>query len=423
MIIGVIGPEDSLKNIMQIEHELDSDIKLKYYPAFTVRDTLQVLDECQSNSDGVLFTGRAVYDIAVSKGNTYKPHNYIVHDTSSVYFTLLKNYQNKPIPKRVSSDARDVYVAQDMLSLIGIEEYYVLKYKSHYTEDIYINFHLKNWNAGIIDVIFTSFSPVYEYFSKKNIPVCRLFTTFSAMRSAVVHLSMQIKNYHESNAKIAVQIIRLRNEKTSEILYFDESSTMLKLQHAFLNWVSLVNGIMIPNGNELMIFSNKGSILDTEAKNHLFEILSSTDISVFSGIGIGATPIDAEYKARKALTHSNSQKHNTCFILHDDGVIEGPLLHENYLKYSLHNIDEKIKKITEETGINISHIKKLQSIMTIHDINIFTSKDLAEYMGISERSASRILKQLLQTKKAEVVNKETLSSGGGRPRNMIKINF
>jgi len=424
VVIGVIGPDDSIKNIMQIQQELDSDIELQYYTAFTVKDTLHVLDECQSNSDGILFTGRAVYDIAVSEGIMYKPHNYVVHDTSSVYFALLKNYHNKAIPKRVSSDARDVYVVQDALALTGIEKYYVLKYKSHYTEETYINYHLKNWNDGLVDVIFTSFSPVYEYFLKKNIPVCRLFTTSSEIRNAIAHLIMQIKLAREADVKIAVQLVRLCDENLSELLHLDLACIMLKIQQAFLDFVKLVHGSMVLNGlSELMIFSNKGSMLSKEAKNLLFKILSSLNISVCSGIGIGVTPMDAEHNARKALVRSNNQKDNTCFILHEDGVIEGPLLHQNYLKYNPHSLNEKIKKLIEVTGLNASNIKKLQSLMTIHGINIFTSKDLGEYMGISERSANRILKQLLQAEKAEIISKETLYSGRGRPRNMIKIHL
>lgn len=424
VIIGVIGPDDSLKNIMQIQQELDSDIHLQYYSAFTVRDTLQVLNECQANSDGILFTGCAVYDIAVSKGTMYKPHNYVLHDTSSFYFTLLKHYQQSSIPRRVSSDARDAYVAQDALSLAGIEEYYAIKYKSYYTEETYIQYHLKNWNAGLVDVVFTSFAPVYEYFLKRNIPVCRLFTTFSAIRNAISHLSLQIKLSRERDMKIAVQLIRFSDEKLSEQMHFDAASAMLTLQQAFLTFVQSVQGTMIPNSaGELMIFSNKGNLLKRESKNMLSAILAALDIPVCSGIGIGKTPVDAEYHARKALALSAAQKDNTCYILYEDGMVEGPLLHQNYLKYNLHSLDEKIKKLSEETGLNASHVKKLQSLMTIHGINVFTSKDLGEFMGISERSANRILKQLLQSGKAEIVSKEMLPTGSGRPRNMIKILF
>lgn len=424
MIIGVIGPEDSLNNIMQIQQEIDSSIELRYYGAFTVRDTLQVLDECQLHTDGILFTGRAVYDIAVSEGTLYKPHNYVVHDTSSVYLTLLKNYQNKEIPKRVSSDARNTHIAQDVLTLTGIEQYYVIKYKSHYTEDVYIDYHLKNWNAGLVDVIFTSFSRVYEYFMQKHIPVCRLYTTFSAIRNAIFHLSVQIKLAREQDAKIAVQIIKACRTSAPAPSYLDAAQSALKIQQAFMPYVQSIHGILIPlSTEEWMIVSNKGNITKTSSKNTLFQLLSTLDIQICSGIGIGSTVMEAEHNAKEACILSQKRKENTCFILHENHMIEGPILHQNSLKYNPREIDDKIKKLVEDTGLNASHIKKIQSIISIHGSDVFTSKDLADYMGISERSANRILKQLIQCGKAEITSRETISAGSGRPRNMIKIKF
>ena len=54
--------------------------------------------------------------------------------------------------------------------------------------------------------------------------------------------------------------------------------------------------------------------------------------------------------------------------------------------------------------------------------NTFTSRELSEFLSISERSVNRIIKKLIEKGYAEEAEFES-SAGAGRPRRKIKFIF
>lgn len=407
----------------RIKNVLESNIELYFYEAHTTKNTLDVLEECQLTVDGVLFTGRSVYNAAAAVNEIYKPHNYVPFDAVSIYTLLVKFFKDNTIPRRVSSDVGDDDIVKDVLSITGIEQYLSLKYKSDYSEEDYLNFHLKNWNSNSVDVIFTSFSPIYDQLKAMGLPVFRLYTTNTAIRNAIVHLSQQIKIDQLEKMKCAVQIISLPEEQNIQSSYSAYSSSIY-LQDKFLPYLKMLNGIMFQRSpKEYVIFANSGSILSVESKNKLYEILTNLGTKIFSGIGTGSNAQYAEISAYKALEHSKSRGENCTFAVHENGLVEGPILHQSYSEYSSRIIDIKAAKISEATGLSLNYVKKLQSLMIIHSTNVFTSQDLAAYMGVSERSANRILRRITEGGYGEIIGGELQSASGGRPRNITQINF
>lgn len=103
--------------------------------------------------------------------------------------------------------------------------------------------------------------------------------------------------------------------------------------------------------------------------------------------------------------------------------MEGPVLHQTYIKYCEKLTDQRTAEISKKTGLSINHVKKMQSLMVIRDANVFTSRDLARYMGISERSANRILKRIVENGYGEIVSCERVPAVSGRPMNIVRVDF
>ena len=55
MKIGVIGPSDSLKKIMNLKKDLEEDVLLQAYEAHTLQDAIDLAEKCQSETDGIFF--------------------------------------------------------------------------------------------------------------------------------------------------------------------------------------------------------------------------------------------------------------------------------------------------------------------------------------------------------------------------------
>ena len=86
------------------------------------------------------------------------------------------------------------------------------------------------------------------------------------------------------------------------------------------------------------------------------------------------------------------------------------------------SFDKNITKISKTAGVSSLYLEKIKSIIRKREKNIFTSRELAEFLNISERSVNRIIKKLIENKCAEEDEFES-SASAGRPRRKIKFIF
>jgi len=176
---------------------------------------------------------------------------------------------------------------------------------------------------------------------------------------------------------------------------------------------------------EYIIFAHKGAIENNKNYEELLKLQKDTKDRGFClsvGIGIGATAYKAEANGYKALTRCLDSKAYDIFLIDENDVIKGPLGLENELNYSLVASDEYIIDVSEKTGLSCESIAKIMAISEIRKSKIYDTKDLADHLNISERSARRILNKITSTGLGRIYAKET-SNGVGRPKNIIEILF
>ena len=107
-------------------------------------------------------------------------------------------------------------------------------------------------------------------------------------------------------------------------------------------------------------------------------------ISLNVGIGTGGTMNDAEMNARRALDFS--------------------------------------QKISEKTGLSTTSILKIIAIADVRKSYIFDAHQLAECLGITVRSARRIMNKIMEAGYGKVYAKKT-AAAGGRPKALVEILF
>lgn len=95
---------------------------------------------------------------------------------------------------------------------------------------------------------------------------------------------------------------------------------------------------------------------------------------------------------------------------------------KNQLSYSLASADKNILLISEKTGLSCESISKIMSLNKTRQSNVYDSKEFADYLNISERSARRILNKIVSANYGRIYAKES-SNGVGRPRHLIEISF
>ena len=84
--------------------------------------------------------------------------------------------------------------------------------------------------------------------------------------------------------------------------------------------------------------------------------------------------------------------------------------------------DPKLQKISEKTGLSTTSILKIIAIADVRKSYIFDAHQLAECLGITVRSARRIMNKIMEAGYGKVYAKKT-AAAGGRPKALVEILF
>jgi len=86
------------------------------------------------------------------------------------------------------------------------------------------------------------------------------------------------------------------------------------------------------------------------------------------------------------------------------------------------SFDPKIQTISEKTGLSMESILKIQAIAGVRKSYVFDASELAECLGITVRSARRILSKIQAAGLGTVCARESAAKGG-RPRALVELKF
>ena len=62
MIVGVVGPRESCVIIRKAIQQIDQSHEVRLYTRELVREAVDVIDTCEQECDGVIFTGSGICD-------------------------------------------------------------------------------------------------------------------------------------------------------------------------------------------------------------------------------------------------------------------------------------------------------------------------------------------------------------------------
>ena len=137
------------------------------------------------------------------------------------------------------------------------------------------------------------------------------------------------------------------------------------------------------------------------------------------GWGIGNTSIHASKNEIKANKLSSREGGNCVFIIDEDREI-GPIYKEEIglSKEDNYLVDE----ISKELPLSKINIGKILAVINETNSNEVSAETLAQYMGITIRSANRILNNLLTHNFATTLEVKD-DTKRGRPKKIYKIEF
>ncbi|MDU1412808.1 MAG: transcriptional regulator [Clostridium sp.] len=428
MRVGIIGPLDSSKKINSDLKKIDPELETNLYVRENVSSAIDVIESCEKECDAIMFTGCGVYECVKNIYDIKKPHVFISRGGTSMIKAFWEVKRDNIDLNRFSIDVVENSIIDDLLCEIDVnpKNVYSLPFSSHRTEMDYVNWHIKLFEENKIDVIFTGFGAVYSELKKRGYPAFRLQATISQVRASYEQLKTEFALTKAQYSQIAVEILNIQDEKATKENYYSNMIKQSECYKTIVEYVRNIQGSLFTFGrNEYVIFAHKGAIDNNLNYSQLIELhknIKNLGLTIKVGIGIGVTAYQAEANAYKCLNRHVDSNDFHLFLIDENDIIKGPLGSLNEINYSIASSDKNTMDISDATGLSCESISKLIAISNTRKNNIYSSKDLADNLNISERSARRILNKLITSNYGRIYAKET-STGGGRPKNLVELLF
>ena len=332
---------------------------------------------------------------------------------------------NKPI-ERVSIDIVEGNLVKEIADEFGIKikKIYIKPYESSISEDEYVKRHMQLWEEGKVDIIISALGAVYNELKERNLPVYRLSMTVPLIKLSMQNLINRVRTSEIKANQIAIQILKIKNLKTQLTSQYDNLIKKNSVEKELINYVKEVQGSFFQLGTDkYIIFGTRRTLEDTAIINDFLRIVESfqtNGITIYSGMGFGNTGWNAEYNATIALEIAEKSSNAAFYIVDENSKVKGPISDANENNYDLLVYDEKINEIAKKIGVSSTYLSKLVSIMKKTNQNTFSSDTFGHYLGVTERSARRLLEKFISAGYAEVIT-TTVNKGIGRPKKIVEM--
>ncbi|WP_129600214.1 hypothetical protein [Anaerophilus nitritogenes] len=428
--LGIIGSTETVERVKDILTEFEEKIEPFIYCYKHKQETLTILKECQEKVDVLLFTGQVPFAIAKKENMIYKPFVFIPRTGTSVYRVFWQMNVEGIDYKKISFDTLEKENIQEAIKDldIPIEKFYVKSYPGDIDYNDLVKYHYKLWKEEKVNAVATCLGETYRNLKKLGIPAYRLYPTRPLIREYITKAIYKGNVERIKATQIALQIVKTKNKSRSISSEYEFLKLKNKLEEGLISYTQDNFGSIFPFGrDEYLIFTTRGAI-DAHCQEfnipHFIHPEQNIDIELASGIGFGNTIHEAEVNARIALDYAIKEDSNCCYIMDEKSVLSGPIYEKDSspLSYDLIVEDEEIQKIAKEIQISPTYVCKMKSIFNKIGRNTIEAEELGNYLGISVRSARRILKQIVDAKYGKNIAQES-RTGMGRPRNIYEITF
>ena len=422
--IGCIGPSDSIAVITETAMQYYPGVDLVTYEEEEIAHAWKRLALCHEQTSGILFSGIGVQESALTKGQVTLPYEHVPRGGYSLIRTLLEISRTMGNDVKLSIDVVEPDTIQSVIEEMEIHfpAIHTQPFDPAIAEKIYEKEHIRLHTRKRADVLVTGFGAVYERLKQAGYPVFRLYPSPFEIRENMNRLLARMSAKNLQSAGIAIQLIRLTSVRRDSIHQYDDLKKAGLFNLELLEYVQAMQASLFHMGNDYVIYANRGNVEDKENMTRFCDLMKWAEhkkIRMASGIGIGMTACEAEKSARKALSNALKENENAFFIIRQD-KIRGPLGSDRELSYPFRISKEQDLKMAENIGITPGYLAKIRALTAKTGQTRFDAKDLADCLGVSERSARRILKKFTDGGYAFVSGTET-AGRAGRPRQIVEL--
>lgn len=423
MKVAIVGTSNLTEKIYKVLSR-EEGLELLIYEEEKISDIIEKSKEIGEAVDGIIFTGVGLYSLAVSRHDYGRPCVYASRNIASianVFFQLYEDYGGFE-DLRIGIDTVEEIDLLDFFEeyRIRVKNYKLQAYEYPEEEIDFIERYRDQYKKGEIDCVITASGYVYKKLVEEGIPSYSLMASNGEIREAYESLRMEIERSDLEDKAALVQVFEIKDE-SYQLATREEKEEMKDILQLYCR--ELEGMFNLIDDKELIVLSSRKSATTKENLRSLSRIVGESEklgIHLAVGIGEGETLYQAEENARNAVRRSKLDQ-GTSIFFYDGSRVVGPVFEEGQMEYTT-DVNKDYTELVEKIGISYQYIEKIDSVKKKLGRDDFTSKELSELLLISERTANRLLKKVIESGYGEEVGKE-VSLGVGRPRRKIKILF
>ncbi|MFE4896012.1 hypothetical protein [Peribacillus butanolivorans] len=428
--IGVVGPNPLIERILSLEEEYKHELQFVSFPCTKTEEVEEIVKKNCSQVQAWLFSGPIPYEIAKKTLGTDEKMVYIPVTESGFYKSYFElAFDQGKLITRLSVDSmstvNSVEEATQQLSEKPLK-IYMKVFKSNADQQELLRFHEELWKEGKTDGVLSCFPAVCKALREQGIPAYWMSFSKMRIRQTLGILAEKVKTSYFKDTQIGIEIIEIEHfnkikEKAKSP--YDLQHLELRLKGILIKLCEKLNGSLIEKGNgQYMIFSSRGTIereisaLEDAVQKLAFE----ADTTVTIGIGFGETVFSAERNAFRAIQHSKEMTDNDIVIIQEDGtIVESPGKNEELL-YSNYTTNEDLMEKLKKCNVGVKTYKKITALVERMGWDIFTTKDLAVHLQMTERYVRRIVSDMCDVDLVRCIG-ETSHSTRGRQSKLYQL--
>ncbi|MED4569378.1 HTH domain-containing protein [Brevibacillus agri] len=429
--LGAIIAQHSLKELVSVPMRLQDSCELVMLPYHRLHETTNLYRKNQQHVDGFVLTELA-YAYLMQEWGSFPIPTYTLQISEQEFYKKLfqLSLRNRDLDfSRVYIDF--VFAQNNFLGLkevVGADSMPYTLSPVEVNDQIYeavLDEHLRLWQAGKIDFSMTRMSNIVQALTDRGVPHLYVFPSPESVAAQFEQMATELSAIKLAESRIAIGHITIGNVETQKESLNEWELRQMLLHKSLLEFSTekKVPFIIQKSASSFEIISSfKDLKLLTDNLTHclLLTYLEKTlPCPVHIGWGVGNSMYKARMNAQSANSMSAAGKTSGTYVVTDSDQVIGPLGEETCLQYR-NQITDYIQRWSEETDLSTLQLQKILAVLAKTESNELTADELAYHLGLTVRSANRILNRLEEKGVAKILYKKQ-EKLRGRPTKIYQI--
>lgn len=419
--VAIVSPDHSLEPVDKVIEEQDFGCSFHRYIYKKMTDIDEIYHDCRGKCDVMFFSGELGYHYIRHKFPDIRiPCAFTAYEPIDV-LSILLNFQISHPEIRMNRVFCDFLTETN--HFMGLPQYLPKEHQPYfYTERHYDYRHITDfakqlWEHKKIDMILSRSINNLKKLDELGIPYVAVFPSEEMIVKSIRNALNELRLDQIAEKEILSILIRLpfseeieqEEQEYREATLYKFLADYRKSRHLHFSIEQGFNQFELHS--EIPAGEDNAGALDF-LRHALTELKRKLDFPFRIGIGIGASRDRSRCFAEQALMEANRYGRNDAFLVDKEDIVLGPLSQDARLAADYTN--EKALLFAREQGISDTNILKLVSLFQEEKNRLLSSQSLSSLLGVTGRSASRILAKLLELGMVEQLRESEQPEKAGR---------